>query len=167
MFIGNFMAQYELFIRCMHFNTIRNKLTFNLEHDKSKNFVNFFNTKLSFYLFYYDITWSATHVHVCKFYFLSASSIIWLLNYFPQFPCFCSSVPYYSSGFEIKVCHSNWAIVIALDFIIRIFIFDNVTIIQDEINLTQLFDNCPILPIMLPVISIATMITGNQANTNW
>ena len=30
MFIGNFMAQYELFIRCMHFNTIRNKLTFNL-----------------------------------------------------------------------------------------------------------------------------------------
>ena len=70
----------------------------------------FFNTKLSFYLFYNDLIWSATHVHVCIFYFLSASSIIWLLNYFPQFPCFCSSVPYYCSAFEIKVCHSNWAI---------------------------------------------------------
>ena len=40
MFIGNSMAQYKLFIRCMHFNTIKNKftlvfikLTFNLEHD--------------------------------------------------------------------------------------------------------------------------------------
>ena len=52
MFIGNSMAQYELFIRCMHYNTIR-KISlqftfvfinsFNLEYDQSKTQVEIFN----------------------------------------------------------------------------------------------------------------------------
>ena len=76
---------------------------------KSSIFRIFSYTKLSFYLFYNDLPLSAIRTHVCTFYLLSASSIIWLLNYFPQIPCFCSEVPYYGSAFEIKVCHSNWA----------------------------------------------------------
>ena len=80
--------------------TISQKLRFNIF-----NFFNFFDTKLRFHVFCYDLIWSA-HMHVCIFYILSASSIIWLWNYFPSFPCYFSKVPYYNSGFRTIVCHS-------------------------------------------------------------
>ena len=64
------MAQYELFIRCMHFNTISltslhlfltiwpsiwNTISQKIQFE----IFNFFSTKLSFHLFYTDKTWSA------------------------------------------------------------------------------------------------------------
>ena len=66
---------------------------------------NFIATKLRFHLFYNDLIWSANRLHVCILHFLSASSIIWLLNDFPQSPCLCSKAAYDSSGFQIIVCH--------------------------------------------------------------
>ena len=54
-------------------------------------FFNLFDTKLRFHLLHNDLTWLATHTQVCIFFYLSASSIVWLLNYFPQFPCFFPS----------------------------------------------------------------------------
>ena len=89
--------------------TISQKLRFNIF-----NFFNFFDTKLRFHVFCYDLIWSA-HMHVCIFYILSASSIIWLWNYFPSFPCYFSKVPYYNSGFKTIVYHSLRSVIIDFD----------------------------------------------------
>ena len=111
------MAQFELLIRCMHFDTIRRQVHIWYHQFKiwsETRLVKNLNLK---YLFF-SIFWLLTVIPIVLqganivsnpntclliLYFLGASSIILLFYYFPQFPSFCSKefwVPNCSMFFE-------------------------------------------------------------------
>ena len=66
---------------------------FNLGHDQSETLIR----NLQFFQFFSYQTQipliNPCCIYQCKFRYM--------LNYLPQFPCFCSTVRYYSSGFKI------------------------------------------------------------------
>ena len=111
-----FVAHFKLIIRFMHFKTIWKQVHFYLFDLQSRTLLttNISPKIFNFSIFLtpkWDTTYStiiqngqlASRTHYCIILFLSAKSITWLLNCFPQFLCFCCKVPYYSSRFQIIV----------------------------------------------------------------
>ena len=110
MFIGRTVAQYKHFIICMHFDTMRIQVhicfyQFDLQSRTRlvKNLISKTSTFSMFLTRHWDSIWSATHAHVFILNVFSASSIIWLLNNFPQFPCLYPEVCEISTVLNIFV----------------------------------------------------------------